>query len=150
MLWTIVWRDTTVRTTFLVYSVLRAIRSFAEEYSFTCFYSCIRLLNNNGWAGANWEGLRNAKLDVVILDLKELKEIFMSIDTDGSNTLTLSEVVLFLKSITDDLSESNIEKIFTSIDTSDDKSIDFKEFKVNKHFKQISLDDDDDESADDG
>ena len=74
----------------------------------------------------------------------------MSIDTDGSNTLTLSEVVLFLKSITDDLSESNIEKIFTSIDTSDDKSIDFKEFKVNKHFKQISLDDDDDESADDG
>ena len=74
----------------------------------------------------------------------------MSIDTDGSNTLTLSEVVLFLKSITDDLSESNIEKIFTSIDTSDDKSIDFKEFKVNKHFKQISLDDDDDEPADDG
>ena len=74
----------------------------------------------------------------------------MTIDTDGSNTLTLSEVVLFLKSITDDLSESNIEKIFTSIDTSDDKSIDFKEFKVNKHFKQISLDDYDDESADDG
>ena len=74
----------------------------------------------------------------------------MSIDTDGSNTLTLSEVVLFLKSITDDLSESNIEKIFTSIDTSDDKSIDFKEFKVNQHFKQISLDDYDDESADDG
>ena len=58
----------------------------------------------------------------------------MSIDTDGSNTLTLSEVVLFLKSITDDLSESNIEKIFTSIDTSDDKSIDFKEFKVNQYF----------------
>ena len=61
---------------------------------------------------------------------QELKEIFCSIDTDGSNTLTLGEVVLFLKSITDDLSEANIEKIFTSIDTSDDKTIDFKEFKV--------------------
>lgn len=38
--------------------------------------------------------------------------------------------MLFLKSITDDLSEANIEKIFTSIDTSDDKTIDFKEFKA--------------------
>ena len=54
----------------------------------------------------------------------------MSIDTDGSNTLTLGEVILFLKSITDDLSEANIEKIFTSIDTGGDKTIDFKEFKV--------------------
>ena len=77
---------------------------------------------------------------------QELKEIFQAIDTDKSNTLTLSEVrgerfsvksvnilnkvVLFLKSITNDLSESNIEKIFNGIDSSGDMKIDFIEFKV--------------------
>ena len=75
-----------------------------------------------------------------------MKEIFQAIDTDKSNTLTLSEVsgkrvsvkfvnilnkvVLFLKSITHDLSESNIEKIFNGIDSSGDMKIDFLEFKV--------------------
>ena len=41
-------------------------------------------------------------------------------------------MVLFLKSITDDLSESNIENIFNGIDTSGDMKIDLKEFKVEK------------------
>ena len=35
-----------------------------------------------------------------------------------------------MKSITDDLSESNIEKIFNGIDSSGDMRIDFMEFKV--------------------
>ena len=35
-----------------------------------------------------------------------------------------------MKSITDDLSESNIEKIFNGIDSSGDKKIDLIEFKV--------------------
>ena len=67
---------------------------------------------------------------------KELKEIFNAIDTDKSNSLTLGEVVLFLKSITDDLSEENIERIFNGIDSSGDKMIDFMEFK--KMIKEVS------------
>ena len=52
-------------------------------------------------------------------------------DGDGSSSLSLAEVVLFLKSITEDISEANIESIFKSIDTSGDDRIDFNEFKVN-------------------
>ena len=62
--------------------------------------------------------------------LQELYDLFKSIDCDGSGSLTLPEVVLFLKSITDDLSEENIEKIFDGLDETGDKSIDFKEFKI--------------------
>ena len=62
--------------------------------------------------------------------LQELYDLFKSIDCDGSGSLTLPEVVLFLKSITDDLSEENIEKIFDGLDETGDKSIDFEEFKV--------------------
>ena len=65
-----------------------------------------------------------------------MKEIFNAIDTDKSNSLTLGEVVLFLKSITDDLSEENIERIFNGIDSSGDKMIDFMEFK--KMIKEVS------------
>ena len=42
----------------------------------------------------------------------------------------MPEVVLFLKSITDDISTENIEKIFDGLDDSGDRSIDFEEFKV--------------------
>jgi len=63
------------------------------------------------------------------LSEKELKEIFQAIDKDNSSTLTLCEVILFLKSITDDLSEKNIERIFNGIDSSGDRQIDFREFK---------------------
>ena len=51
---------------------------------------------------------------------------------DNDHSLCLSEVVTFLKSITDDLSTDNIEKIFDSLDQSGDRSVDFKEFKVNQ------------------
>ena len=43
-------------------------------------------------------------------------------------------MILFLKSLTDDLSEENIEKIFEGLDDSGDKSIDFEEFKVSLKF----------------
>ena len=75
--------------------------------------------------------------------LKELWELFRSIDSDGSGVLTMPEVVLFLKSITDDISTENIEKIFDGLDDSGDRSIDFEEFKVrtphNKSFTNPNL-----------
>ena len=67
---------------------------------------------------------------MTLICLKELYDLFKSIDCDGSGSLTLPEVVLFLKCITDDLSEENIEKIFDGLDETGDKSIDFEEFKV--------------------
>ena len=59
-----------------------------------------------------------------------MKEVFDLIDSDKSGSLSLEEVVLYLKSITDDVSEENIAKIFEGIDTSGDKMVDFDEFKV--------------------
>ena len=48
----------------------------------------------------------------------------------------MPEVVLFLKSITDDISTENIEKIFDGLDDSGDRSIDFEEFKVKQNNKK--------------
>ena len=59
-----------------------------------------------------------------------MKNVFDMIDSDKSGNLSLEEVVLYLKSITDDISVENIEKIFEGLDDSGDKSIDFEEFKV--------------------
>ena len=58
--------------------------------------------------------------------------MFQSIDKDDSGKLSLVEVILFLKSITDDISETNIKNIFGFLDESEDKTIDFEEFKVCK------------------
>ena len=58
--------------------------------------------------------------------------LFKSIDSDGSGSLSLPELILHLKSITDDISEENIERIFEGIDASGDKVVDFEEFKVIK------------------
>ena len=62
-----------------------------------------------------------------------MKEVFDIIDTDKSGSLSLEEVLLYLKSITDDISEENLEKIFEGIDTSGDKVVDFDEFKVKRY-----------------
>ena len=59
-------------------------------------------------------------------------ELFKNIDTDGSGTLSLSEVILFLKSMCDDISDDNIAKIFSSLDEDGGNSVDFDEFKVCK------------------
>jgi len=61
---------------------------------------------------------------------EDLMELFNSIDIDSDGSLCLSEVITFLKSITDDLSIDNIEKIFNSLDKSGDRSVDFQEFKA--------------------
>jgi Ca2+-binding EF-hand superfamily protein len=58
--------------------------------------------------------------------------LFKTIDSDGSGSLSLTELILHLKSITDDISEENIERIFEGIDASGDKVVDFEEFKVIK------------------
>ena len=58
---------------------------------------------------------------------------------DNDHSLCLHEVVTFLKSITDDLSTDNIEKIFDSLDQSGDRSVDFTEFKVYKFDFSIVL-----------
>ena len=56
--------------------------------------------------------------------------LFRQIDTDGSKSLSLGEIILYLKSITNDICEENIEKIFSNLDKSGDRSVDFEEFKV--------------------
>ena len=52
------------------------------------------------------------------------------IDVDGSDTLSLAEVVLYLKSITDNFSEENIENIFGRVETDQNTTINLIEFKV--------------------
>ena len=59
-----------------------------------------------------------------------MKELFNRIDADSGNDLNLQEVHLFFKSITDDLSDENIDRIFNNLDSNGYKSIDFNEFRV--------------------
>ena len=66
-----------------------------------------------------------------------MKELFDRIDTDGSNNLDLQESILFFKSITDDISDENIEKIFNNLDTDGNKSIDFNEFMVRLYLNTV-------------
>ena len=54
-----------------------------------------------------------------------------------------------MKSITDDLSESNIEKIFNGIDSSGDMRIDFMEFKVDILLENIFYQSDGQPAGDD-
>merc|ERR1712062_16916 len=71
---------------------------------------------------------QQGKMDVLENE-EELQELFKSIDTDGSESLSLSEVILFLKSICADISEDNVEKIFSNFDSTGDKIVDYEEFK---------------------
>ena len=61
---------------------------------------------------------------------QDLRNLFDRIDLDRSDNLSLPEVVIFFKSITDDLSMDNIERIFNKIDDDGNKVLDFSEFKV--------------------
>lgn len=60
----------------------------------------------------------------------ELEALFSKIDTDGSGSLSQEEVITYLKSITDDISEKNVKTIFEGLDTSGDKKVDLEEFRV--------------------
>ena len=64
--------------------------------------------------------------------MQELFDLFRSIDLNDSGTITMPDVLLFLKSITDDLSEENIERMFDGLDHSKNKTktVNFEEFKV--------------------
>ena len=59
-----------------------------------------------------------------------MKELYSRIDKDNSGCLDLKEVLLFMKALTDDLSEENITAIFENLDTDMSDSIDFDEFMV--------------------
>ena len=68
---------------------------------------------------------------------QDLRDMFDAIDVDKSGTLNLTEVIVFLKSVIDDISEDNIEKIFHNLDKSGDKNVDFNEFKVCRLYKYL-------------
>ena len=59
-----------------------------------------------------------------------MKELYSRIDKDNSGGLELHEVLLFMKALTDDLSEENITAIFENLDVDDSNTIDFDEFMV--------------------
>ena len=59
-----------------------------------------------------------------------MKELFSRIDKDGSGSLDVKEVILFMKALTDDLSEENITSIFQKLDEDQSGCIDFDEFMV--------------------
>ena len=61
----------------------------------------------------------------------ELQELFATIDVDNNGSLSLKEIVVFLKSVLDDICDENIKNIFNSLDNNEDKMVDFEEFKVN-------------------
>ena len=46
---------------------------------------------------------------------------------------------MFPKSICDDISEENVEKIFANFDTTGDKSVDFEEFKVSSSSSRMTI-----------
>ena len=59
-----------------------------------------------------------------------MRELYSRIDKDNSGCLDLKEVLLFMKALTDDLSEENITAIFENLDLDQSDSIDFDEFMV--------------------
>ena len=61
---------------------------------------------------------------------QEMMDMFQLIDVDKSQSLSLSEVILFLKSTIKDISVEHMEHIFQKMDKSGDRMITFEEFKV--------------------
>jgi hypothetical protein len=66
---------------------------------------------------------------ILVFSYQDLRTLFDRIDLDGSDNLDLPEVIIFFKSITDDLSMENIERIFKKLDEDGNKVLDFGEFK---------------------
>ena len=66
---------------------------------------------------------------VFALSFQDLQDLFHRIDIDESGTLDLKEVVIFFKSITDDIDMENIENIFQRLDEDNSKDLDYHEFK---------------------
>ena len=76
------------------------------------------------------EKLRVIQTIYNILLLQDLLLLFKKIDLDDDGVLTLEEIVIFFKAITDDLSMDNIADIFQRLDGNGDEELDFQEFKV--------------------
>ena len=95
-------------------------------YSFEVFFQVLKMIYfscSENILIVNWRTKQN--------HFQDLKELFNRIDADSGNDLNLQEVHLFFKSITDDISDENIDRIFKNLDSNGDKSIDFNEFTVN-------------------
>lgn len=68
---------------------------------------------------------------------KDMKELFSRMDKDNSGSLERPEVILFMKALSDDLSDEHIAMIFDNLDTDGSNTIDLEEFMV--LFNQISV-----------
>ena len=59
-----------------------------------------------------------------------MKELFSRMDKDNSGSLERPEVILFMKALSDDLSDEHIAMIFDNLDTDGSNTIDLEEFMV--------------------
>lgn len=59
-----------------------------------------------------------------------MKELFSRMDKDNSGSLERPEVILFMKALSDDLSDEHIAMIFDNLDTDGSNTIDLDEFMV--------------------
>ena len=61
---------------------------------------------------------------------QDMKELFSRMDKDKSGTLDRPEVILFMKALSDDLSDTHISMIFDTLDTDGSNTVDIEEFMV--------------------
>ena len=59
-----------------------------------------------------------------------MAELFKRMDKDGGGELELKEVILFMKALSDDLSDEHIAMIFNNLDADSSGTINFEEFMV--------------------
>ena len=60
------------------------------------------------------------------------QELFSAIDQDNSGFINIKEMIEFLQSVRDDeVDESEVRGIFSKMDVTGDRTIDFWEFEVN-------------------
>ena len=64
-----------------------------------------------------------------------MKELFSRMDKDNSGSLERPEVILFMKALSDDLSDEHISMIFDNLDSDGSNTIDIEEFMVKTKFK---------------
>ena len=67
---------------------------------------------------------------------QDMVDMFKRIDVDNNQSLSLNEVILFLKSVSKDISVEHMEHIFHKLDKSGDRMINYEEFKV-PHKREI-------------
>ena len=59
-----------------------------------------------------------------------MKELFSRMEKDNSGSLERPEVILFMKALSDDLSDEHISMIFDNLDSDGSNTIDIDEFMV--------------------